>query len=443
VFWVALHIAAVCAIAVAQPLFDLLGDNPEFFVAHRAGRSEILLLTLGLAGVLPACLALCVWLVGLLGPSARNAALGVVLAGLTSVLAMQLLVRAGTTKWLVAVPIAVVAGAALAMAYHRLATLRTFLTALSIATLVVPGLFLLKPRIRRLVAGPATRQTSPAAARGASATTPVVLVIFDELPLMSLLDAQRQIDPLLYPNFSALAHDGIWFRNATTVNDFTRWAVPSIVSGKYPRHAALPSAVDHPDTLFTLLSRTHRLEVTEALTDLCPPSLCPRDEETSLRQRLTAIVQDLRVIFLRATLTADVTADLPDPTQTWARFGESDDAEADDEPRAAARQRWREGISEPSRVTPVRRFIEQIGSDDPQPTFYFLHTLVSHHPFSMLPNGKQNATLVSLPGIASGGWDTKQPWAVAQQHQRHLLHVRFVDTLVGQLVRPGPDRHHC
>ena len=41
VVWVALHIAALWAIAVAQPLFDLLGDNPEFFVAHRAGAAEV------------------------------------------------------------------------------------------------------------------------------------------------------------------------------------------------------------------------------------------------------------------------------------------------------------------------------------------------------------------------------------------------------------------
>ena len=150
-------------------------------------------------------------------------------------------------------------------------------------------------------------------------------MVFDELPLLSLLDANHDIDPAGCIRISAaLARDGVWFRNATTVDDFTRWAVPSIVSGKYPRQAALPSAVDHPDTLFTLLSRTHRLEVSEAVTNLCPQKLCPPNVETSVLDRLAAMGRDLRVVFLHLVLTDDLTADLPDPTETWAGFGGGD-----------------------------------------------------------------------------------------------------------------------
>ncbi len=167
-----------------------------------------------------------------------------------------------------------------------------------------------------------------------------MLVIFDELPLLSLLDANRQIDTVLYPNFSALASDGVWFRNATTVSDFTRWAVPSIVSGKYPRRSALPSAVDHPDTLFTLLGRTHRLEVSEPLTELCPPELCPRDAETSLGRRLAAIGRDLRVVYLHTILTERPDGGPAGPDRGRGRgFGGGDDSRrrtsavwADDDP---------------------------------------------------------------------------------------------------------------
>ena len=70
-----MHIAALWALAVAQPLFDLLGNNPEFFVAHRADRADILRLTLVLGVVLPSCLTLCVWLSGLIGTTARRLAL--------------------------------------------------------------------------------------------------------------------------------------------------------------------------------------------------------------------------------------------------------------------------------------------------------------------------------------------------------------------------------
>ena len=99
-------------------------------------------------------------------------------------------------------------------------------------------------------------------------------------------------------------------------------------------------------------------------------------------------------------------------------------------------QRWRQGI-QASRVTPVRQFIEGIGKDDPQPTFYFLHTLISHQPHHMLPGGKENKTWVSLPGRT--GWNRSKSWAVGQQYQRHLLQVGFVDGLVGQLMRRLKD----
>src|SRR6185503_4450227 len=215
-----LHVAALWAIAVAQPLFDLLGANPEFFIAHRAGTADVVLLTLALAVLLPSVLVLVVWLVGLAGPAARTAALGVVVGGLSCLVAMQLAVRVGAASWSAAIPVAVVAGTVVALAHHRLAPVRTFLTVLSVAVIVTPALFILKPGIRSLVAVRFAGHQQIPAAHGTSMAAPVVLVIFDELPLLSLLDANRQIDALHYPNLSALARDGVWFRNATTVSDF-------------------------------------------------------------------------------------------------------------------------------------------------------------------------------------------------------------------------------
>lgn len=435
VWWVAwLHVAALWAFAMAQPLFDLLGANPEFFVAHRAGSAEILLLTVVLAVVPPSLLTLGVWLIGLLGPRARTSALNVVLAGLASALAVQLAIRAGATTWPIAIPIALAAGAAVAVAYHRRATVRNFFTVLSIAALIFPSVFLLRPGTRRLVAGRVDSVASPVApgAVRAASTTPVVLVVFDELPLLSLLDADRNLDSRLYPNFSALARDGVWFRNATTVSDLTRWAVPSIVSGQYPRQPALPSAIDHPNTLFTLLGATHRLEVSEPLTSLCPRTLCPADPDATLANRLAAMGRDLRVVLLHLILTDDLTEGLPDPTATWARLA-GRDRPSEREATQRVRDRWREGITA-ERVTPIRQFIDRLGRDDPQPTLYFLHTLVTHHPYYMLPSGKQNATYVSAPGKVGFIWAKDQPWAVAQQYQHHLLQVGLADNLLGQLV---------
>jgi len=53
-----LHIFVLEAFAIAQPVFDLLGHNTEFFVAHRAGPLLIFGMTLILSLGIP--LILCV-----------------------------------------------------------------------------------------------------------------------------------------------------------------------------------------------------------------------------------------------------------------------------------------------------------------------------------------------------------------------------------------------
>ena len=222
------------------------------------------------------------------------------------------------------------------------------------------------------------------------------------------------------------------------MSDFTRWAVPSIVSGKYPLRAALPSAADYPDTLFTLLGRTHRLVVSEPVTDLCPTSLCPRDSDAAILGRLAAIARDLRVVYLHVILTEDLTAGLPDPRTTWAGFSARADGPVDqaawpaDNPQAVERQ-WQRRMDAP-RVAPVHALIARIEGEGPRPTCYFLHGLVSHYPHQMLPSGQRNGTLATLPARYGGYWPVDQPSAVAQQYQRHLLQVGFVDRLLGELV---------
>ena len=66
-------------------------------------------------------------------------------------------------------------------------------------------------------------------------TRPVVMVVFDELPLTSLLDGRGRIDRFRYPNFAALAGDSTWYANATTVSDSTKLAIPSILDGRLPK----------------------------------------------------------------------------------------------------------------------------------------------------------------------------------------------------------------
>ena len=50
------HLAALSAFALAQPIFDILGRNPEFFAVRGSTATEIVLFALVVAFALPTAL---------------------------------------------------------------------------------------------------------------------------------------------------------------------------------------------------------------------------------------------------------------------------------------------------------------------------------------------------------------------------------------------------
>jgi hypothetical protein len=432
-FWLAaVHVAGLWAIAVVHPLLDVLGRSPEFFVAQRAEPIDILLLVGALLLAFPLVLAAFMAAAAAAGPRPRAAVTGTLLAALVGLLCVQLLKELGATRWQVAVPVAALTGIATAVLYFRAAALRSFFSLLSVGIAIVPTVFFLQPGIVRLVL-PDSSGSSPAdPAADRFLPAPVVLIVFDELPLVSLLDANRNIDPTLYPNLSALARDGVWFRNATTVSDYTRWALPPILTGRRPNPGDIPTAGDHPDTLFSFLSRTHRIEAFESVTTLCPRSVCA-DPVDTLPARAARIGGDLLIVAGHVFLTPDLhdRLQLPDLSANWAGFTLAADGDVDTSPRAWQRRahlRFRD-----DRRELVAQFIDRIGAPGPQPVFYFLHTLLPHQPWVLLPSGQRNSSLGPLPS-AMRVVARSDEWEIAQNQQRHLLQVGFVDRAVGQVM---------
>ena len=105
--------------------------------------------------------------------------------------------------------------------------------------------------------------------------TPVVLVVFDEFPVSSLMRADGSLDTVRYPNFARLARDGTWYPRATTVHDSTTQAVPAILTGQLPRKGELPTLKDHPDNLFTLLGERYAIRIVRAGDAPLPVPLLP------------------------------------------------------------------------------------------------------------------------------------------------------------------------
>jgi arylsulfatase A-like enzyme len=427
--WV-LHILGLWAITVAHPLLDLLAKSPEFFVAHRASTLDILLLLFTLIALLPVPLVAFVAASGVLGARARTVTLAAVIALLAMVLSLQVANKAGVATWTIAIPLAAASGLALSFAYSRLASVRTFASVLSIAVVLVPVVFVARPGIRALLAPRNVRST--AANVQPVRPVPVVMIVFDELPLTALMDVDGNIEEAHYPNLAKLARDGVWYRNATTVHEATRWALPAIVTGRYPPPESIPTPSFYPDSLFTLLANSHRLEVDEPQSALCPAELC-RDTAAPQRRlaRWRGLAADLAVIFLHLTLPADQRGRLPDLTAAWAGFGGAGTTTNDAPDEWRKRRRERENDD---RRQVMLRFIDRIDSSSRQPRLYFMHSMLSHHFYTFLPSGQQNLTRMSVPHPSlDGGID--DPWALLQQQQRQMLHIGYIDTIAGRLIQ--------
>ncbi len=413
-----LHVSGLWALAAAQPVLDVVGRAPEFFITHDAGPLDILVFT-GLVVFAPAlALVAIVGVAALVGRRTADAVTALAVGALCALFAAQVGYRLGAQTWLTSGTIAAAAAVLGAAAWVKLRTFHVALNIVGAAAVIVPLAFLLSGGIRPLM----RMDTVQVAQRTASRLPPVVLVVFDELPLVTLLDERGQLDARRYPNVAALAADGVWFRGATTVSDYTRWALPAILTGRFPRALSVPTPGDYPNTLFTLLARSHRMEVLEPLTALCPAQLCGRIRDP-FWVRQAGVFADVRIVASYLLLPPAARTDLPDISQGWGRF--------DEDKLEDFRRVWRKGEGADHPAAAVA-FIDGITKEDSQPTLYFLHTLASHHPPRWLPSGQAIISYSAPPALKRGTW-TNADWAVTQYQQGHLVQARLADTLVGRL----------
>ena len=419
----ALHLAGLWTIAVAQPLFDLLGRSPEFFVAHdtQAGNLLGLVLLLCLGG--PACWLPVLWIGRRLGSGPHALAAGVGTGALAAAFALIAVKQATAWDQDLSLAVAATSGVLFAGAYVRLVTVRLFATLLSPAAVVAPALFLAAPTVTPLLSNVGDG-AGPLEVPAPDRPSPVVVVVFDQLPLVSLLDGDGGLDRALYPNFASLADEATWFRNASAVSGWTASALPAIVTGNHPRAGRLPTVDDHPANLFTLLGSHYDLHVAEPLTDLCPPALCP-PERAETAAWYGAVLADLTVVYLHAVLPDDLAADLPPVTQGWRDFAPEDELVG----------RWNERRTRDRRRT-AAEFIDAIHGipDGGRPALHFLHSLLPHEPWVHLPTGQRHSRHTRIIGSVRDRW-RDDAWAVTLEYQRHLLQVQFADRLLGDMVQ--------
>ncbi|WP_422733552.1 sulfatase-like hydrolase/transferase [Micromonospora sp. WMMD558] len=413
-----LEITALVGLAVTQPLLDVLGRSPDFFLFHRADRGEILLLV-ALVALVPTLA------VGLLGAVSRlagarvRAATHTTLVGLlVAALAVQVGRSVTTLRGTSLLLVAVAAGAGGAVAHRRWRGPGRVLRVAAVGPPIFVGLFLL--------ASPTSAVVLPRGEGGAAGVAnggrhpPVVMLILDELPLVSLLGPDGRVDAARFPHFAELAAGSTFYRNATGVSGWTPYAMPAMLSGRYPTTGAAPHYSQHPDNLFTAFGGLYDIRAEESITRLCPPSRCER--RVTPEQGIGVLVRESAELLARLAAPVDSRVDPQDSyrERTAAEAGVDAAEPVPTDPKF----RWdRLNANQPARFTSFLAGLKPSAT----PTLHFLHLLMPHSPWAYLPSGMRYEAPEDFPNVGEG-------W-IELARQRHLAQLGYTDRLIGETLR--------
>ncbi len=409
---------------VAQPVLDVYGRSSDVFVFRDISGRGVVAFT----AVVVLAPPLLLWLLGTVA-AGLDARLGtwvheVTMLVLWSALWVEVLDSLGAPA-AVAAPIGVLLGIASAVLFSLRPALRMWVSFASPAPLVFALVFLTMTPVSGLVL-PHGGTVAGDARVGRPA--PVVMLVLDEFPLASLLGPDGQIDADLYPHVAALAAGSNTYLNVTSNSGRTPYSVPSILTGEMPDGHDVPTAATHPDSLFTLLGRSHDLRVHELL-NMCPGSLCGQQAGHGAWDGFGSLLSDGFATF----------TDILDPRGQRLAPGV-----ARGEAVAAMRRRSGEAAARDggSGVLLTDRYADFLDDlDRPaapgRPPFAFFHILLPHAPWLLTPSGQRYDAPRGLPGALD--MDGEIAWEpagtfVGLARQRHLLQVQYVDRMVGELM---------
>lgn len=414
-----LEVVALVGLVVTQPLLDVLGRSPDFFLFHRADPTQILLLV-ALVAVVP---TVGVALLGALSRLAGRTARALTHTGLVGLLLAALAVQVGRhVTPLRGVPlllVALLAGAAGAAAHRRWRAPGRVLRLAAAGPVAFVTLFLLASPTSVVVL-PRGDGGAAGTAQGAGLHPPVVMLILDELPLVSLLGADGRIDATRYPHFAELADGSTWYRNATGVSGWTPNALPAMLTGRYPARSVAPHYSQYPDNIFTAFGGLYDIRAEESITRLCPPSRC--EQPVTPQQGLGVLVRETGKLLGQVAGPTPTRVDPEDSYREQTRAEAGLDA-AEPVP-ADPKFRWDSlDDNQPARFTSFLAGLKPTT----RPTLHFLHLLMPHSPWAYLPSGARYDAPDDLPNDGTG-------W-VELARQRHLAQLGYTDRLIGETLR--------
>lgn len=414
---IALAVAGLTGLAIGFPIARVLIGAPEFFIAHRSGPAATLAFWVAVTVGVPV-LAGALAVVPLPGGRRLRAPIAALLGALAAAGALQ-----PFSAWALPFWLGTVAGGVLAA--KHLGRTRSFTDVLAVGS--VGCLLLLAWAVGPSRIGSYVRSgNADAVLVSAADPAPVVIVVFDEFPLIALLGSDLRIDPERYPNFAALAATSDWYRLAASASPNTAYAVPALLSGTTPEPGTVSVASQYPTNVFLQLARTHEVHGFESVTALCPPSVCS-DHAATVSSEGAGLWSDLSVVLRRALGTDDMRRGLPLVEGAWSDF---DAGSIDD---GSARKLVFDG-STFDRETDALLEVMAARPDGDRPLALVAHATAPHAPWVALPGGGRYP--VTDP-IGSQPVDGFLHWTGDDAerragYQRMLLQIGALDEVLGK-----------
>jgi len=424
----------LAGVAITQPLLDLLGRNPTFFVAGRYEASQIIWFAV-IVAVAPAAVVFGVTaLAGVL--HRRGAALyhgvGVTLLAGLFVLMLCRTVRLDGVVYVV--PVVAVVAVTVAFVEWRWKVARQFLAYLAVGNVAFVVLFLTTSPTARLigadddVAGQQGEVTVP------PLEGPVILIVLDEFPVTAIMRGDGTIIDTRYPNLARLADQSTWFRNAASESRTTYVSTPSILTGVRATEDDLPILDDHPQNYFSLFGDRYPVNRYELVTDMCPAEVC----EPSPGQSITHLLDDVSIVYRHRVLPPAWRDRLPPLDTGWGDFGEDmPGGGLRPGPMDQVREKSQEEILD-GQPSVFRRQIDLIDGD---PSINFIHTVLPHHPYRFTPWGEGPLPATRLPDEVSSGRnrlpapdDPAYDFVFREVYPLQAMQIGAVDKLLGEMI---------
>ncbi len=434
-----LGLASLWTMAVAQPLFTGVFKDGSFAVEHHLSQPEFISIVLSIAWVPPFIALIALFITNHLSPKLAR-----FLYALSIAVLIALLVLLGLKHWyaigfMPKLALAFTVGVVASILVNRYNPLKDFLGFLAPAILFFPALALwhaLATKSPEIIVQEAP--SSAVAEEDSPETTkpikspPVVMIIFDEFPIRSLLTTDGDINATRYPNFARLAQQSHWFKNTVSVHNSTGEAVPAILTGNYPPKIDKDQCLVRPvgtahfeNTLFSALDSYYDFFIRESFIELSSNSNLTTTPESAPSRNYLNMAREFARTYVFYILTGNPEVDFEYYKLRLQRNG---GALAD------------EVHTHGNDVAMFEALNTTLNANKPSNTFYFIHPLLPHYKWDFYPSGKHYGSWPVIDRtVPACQENNSNPFCqssirFALLQQRHQLQVGYTDYLLGTVL---------